>query len=239
MNNMGLKKEILANMRFMNTAGELILGFMALFLITKVIGRRQLSQITPFDFISAIVLGELLGNAIYDRDIGITYILGTLSLWAVLMLLVELLSQKFLSLRGFLEGNPSIVIRHGMIDRKELKKNKIDINELENLLRQKDVFSVREVEYALLEANGKLSVLKNFKYTQPTADDLNLAEKPVCLPVTLISDGKILWDNVMDSGFDKKWLQNQLNQQGFSDAKEVFYAEWKDDEGMHFVPLKE
>lgn len=233
-----IKKELFINMNFMHTAIELTLGFLALFLITKIIGRRQLSQITPFDFISAIVLGELLGNAIYDNDIGIFYILGTLFLWAVLMLMVELLSQKCLSLRGFLEGNPSIVIRQGMIDRKELKKNKIDINELENLLRQKDVFSVREVEYGILEANGKLSILKNSKYSQPTMEDLKLSQKAVCLPVTLISDGKILWDNVVDAGFNQHWLQNQLNKKGFNNAKEVFYAEWKDDEGMHIVSLK-
>lgn len=225
-------------MNFMHTASELTLGFAALFLITKIIGKRQLSQITPFDFISAIVLGELLGNAIYDNDIGIIYILCTLFLWAILMLIVELLSQKFLSLRGFLEGNPSIVIRQGMIDRKELKKNKIDINELENLLRQKDIFSVREVEFGILEANGKLSVLKKSKYSQPTIEDLDVSQKSVYLPVTIISDGVVLWDNVVDSGFNKEWLQNQLKEMGFNDAKEVFYAEWKEDEGMHIVPLK-
>lgn len=225
------------NMRFAYTVVELIIGFMALFIITKVIGKRQLSQITPFDFISAIVLGELLGNAIYDKDIGIIYIVCTLAIWAVLILIVELLSQKFLKLRGFLEGNPSIVIRNGMIDREQLKKNKIDINELQNLLRQKDVFSVREVEYAILESNGKLSVLKKSKYKQPTLEDLNLQQKPVYLPVTLISDGEILWDNLRDSGHNEKWLNNQLNKYNIQYAKQVFYAEWMKDEGIHIVPL--
>lgn len=223
-------------MRFAYTVIELVIGFTALFIITKVIGKRQLSQITPFDFISAIVLGELLGNAIYDKDIGIIYIICTLSIWAALILIVELLSQKYMKLRSFLEGNPSIVIRNGMIDRQQLKKNKIDINELQNLLRQKDVFSVREVEYAILESNGKLSVLKKSKYTQPTVEDLNLQQKPAYLPVTLISDGEILWDNLRDSGHNEKWLSNQLNKYNIQDAKQVFYAEWMKDEGIHIVP---
>lgn len=227
------------NMRFTYTVIELIIGFMALFVITKVIGKRQLSQITPFDFISAIVLGELLGNAIYDKDIGTVYLLSTLALWTILMLIAEFLSQKFLKLRGFLEGNPSIVIRNGMIDRNQLKKNRMNINELQNLLRQKDVFSVREVEYAILESDGKLTVLKKSKYTQPTLEDLNLPQKPVYLPVTLISDGEIIWDNLRDSGHNEKWLHNQLNKHNIQDVKQVFYAEWIKEEGIYIVPLKD
>ncbi|SKC81672.1 DUF421 domain-containing protein [Maledivibacter halophilus] len=226
-------------MKYLDTVMELVIGFMALFIITKMIGKRQISQITPFDFISAIVLGELLGNAIYDKEIGLLYIISTLLLWGVLMVLVELITQKFRKTRGFLEGNPSIVIRQGLIDRKELNKNKIDINELLNMLRQKDVFSVREVEYGILEADGKMSVLKKSKYTQPTIEDLGLTKKPSYLPFALIIDGEIVLDNLKNSGFDEKWLQIQLNNQGFDRAKDIFYAEWKQDEGMHIVPMKE
>lgn len=226
-------------MKFVHTFSELIIGFIALFIITKLIGKRQLSQITPFDFISAIVLGELLGNGIYDKDVGVVYIVITLSLWGVLMYFVEFITQKYAKSRGLLEGNPSIVIRNGMIDRKELKKNRIDINELQNLLRQKDVFSIREVEYGILESDGKMTVLKKSKYAQPTMEDLNLPEKQVCLPVTLISDGKVAWDNLKASGFEEKWLHNQLHMQGFNDVKKILYAEWKEDEGMHIVPLRD
>ncbi len=224
-------------MKFVHIIIELTLGFVALFIITKIIGKRQISQITPFDFISAIVLGELLGNAIYDEDIGLIHIISTLLLWGILMLTVEMITQKSLKTRGLLEGNPSIVIRNGMIDRNELRKNRIDINELQNLLRQKDVFSVREVEYGILEADGKVTVLKKPKYAQPTLEDLNLKQKPVYLPVTLISDGEVLWDNLRDSGHNEKWLENQLNMHNIKDVKQVFYAEWMKDEGMHIVPL--
>lgn len=222
-----------------HTTIELILGFIALLIVTKLIGNRQISQITPFDFISAIVLGELLGNAVYDRDISIFNILYSLFLWGLLMVTVEMLTQKYLKVRGFLEGNPSIVIRNGMIDREQLKKNKIDINELQNLLRQKDVFSIREVEYAILESDGKISVLKKSKYATPTNEDLKLPEKPVYLPVTFIVDGEALWDNVKACGFEEKWLEKQLKMQGIDKIEDVFYAEWKQDEGIHIVPLKQ
>ncbi|WP_432407638.1 DUF421 domain-containing protein [Wukongibacter sp. M2B1] len=225
-------------MKFFHIVIELVIGFISLFIITKIIGKRQISQITPFDFISAIVLGELLGNAIYDENIGLIHILSTLLLWGILMITVEVITQKSLKSRGLLEGNPSIVIRKGMIDREELRKNRIDINELQNLLRQKDVFSVREVEYGILEADGKITVLKKPEYNYPTLSDLGLNPKPVYLPVTLVSDGEVLLDNLKDSGFNETWLDKQLHMQGFKDVKQVFYAEWKEDEGMHIVPLQ-
>lgn len=225
-------------MKFFHIVIELVIGFIALFIITKIIGKRQISQITPFDFISAIVLGELLGNAIYDENIGLIHIVSTLLLWGILMITVEMITQKSLKSRGLLEGNPSIVIRNGMIDRNELRKNRIDINELQNLLRQKDVFSVREVEYGILEADGKISVLKKSKYCHPTLVDLSLPQKPTHLSVTLISDGEILLDNLNSIGFDRVWLENQLHMHGYNDVKQVFYAEWKEDEGIHIVPLQ-
>src|SRR5690554_2296263 len=116
---------------------KLIIGFTSLFFVTTIIGKTQLNQITPFDFISAMVMGELLGNAIYDKEIGILFVLYTLTIWAVLMLIVEKVSQNFIKSRAVLEGNPDIIIRNGIIDREVMKKNKIDVNTLLELLRKK------------------------------------------------------------------------------------------------------
>ncbi|QZY53932.1 DUF421 domain-containing protein [Crassaminicella profunda] len=225
-------------MHMIHTAIELFIGFIALFIIMKILGKRQLSQITPFDFISALVLGELLGNAIYDEEIGILYVLFSMFLWGVLMFVIELVSQKFMKTRAFLEGNPSIVIRKGKIDRDELKKNKLDINELLNLLRKKDVFSMREVEYAILESDGQLSVLKKSDYAAPTRKDLNLPSEPVYLPITFISDGMVLWDNIKAKGFNENWLRLQLKDQHIKKFEDVFYAEWLEEDGLLIQPFK-
>ncbi|MFP3339337.1 DUF421 domain-containing protein, partial [Micrococcus sp. SIMBA_131] len=91
--------------------------------------------------------------------------------WGVLMYVVEWIAPKFRGAREILEGNPSIVINHGKINRQQLKKSKLDINQLKNLLRQKDVFSFREVEFAILETNGSISVLKKPDYQQPVKQD--------------------------------------------------------------------
>ena len=164
-------------MTFVYILVELSIGLIVLFAMTKLLGKTQISQITPFEFISALVLGELVGNAIYDKDVGIGQILFAVTVWGLLLLGIETMEMKFLKMRGLLEGNPSIVVRHGMIDKKELKKNKMSINQLQNMLRQKDVFSLREVEYAILESNGMVTVMKKPDYDVPLRTDLGLGGK--------------------------------------------------------------
>lgn len=219
---------------------ELFFGFIALLVAAKILGKTQISQLTPFDFISALVLGELVGNSVYDPEIHLGSIIYALILWTALIFSVEKLTQKFRGLRATFEGNPSIVIRQGKIDRKELKANNLDINQLQQMLRQeKDIFSVREVEYMILEPNGKVSVLKKQKYDSPTLQDLSLKQKPVYLPITLISDGKVDKDNLREAGYDEEWLLKQLKKKDITSVEDVFYAEWKEDEGLFCLKMQE
>ncbi len=204
----------------------LVVGLLALLVSTNMLGKTQISQATPFHFISALVLGELLGNAVYDNEVNLYKILFAIALWTFLMFSIEMITQKFRKVRGFFEGNPSIVINKGEINFKELKKNRMDLNELQSLLRQKGVFSFKEVEYAILESNGSVSVLKKFEYGQPTKQELKIPIKEISLPVTIISDGEILKKNLASIQFDEKWVKELLYQYGIKDIKEVFYAQW-------------
>lgn len=219
-------------MEFVRIAMDLFFGFIALFVLTKVLGKNQISQITTFDFISAIVVGELIGNALYDNKIGIIKILFAVIFWGILMFMTEMITQKFKRTRAMLEGMPSIVIHQGKINYQELKKNHLDINQLQQLLRKKDAFSVREVEYAILETDGTVSVLKKSKYEKPTREDHKLSEPLVSLPITLISDGEVLWDNLKECDFNENWLKGEIEAFGFSKYEDVLFAEWKEGEGI-------
>ncbi|OKL37401.1 DUF421 domain-containing protein [Domibacillus mangrovi] len=213
-------------MKVMYLTIELIIGFFLLFIIVKFVGKKIINQITPFTFISSIVLGELLGNALYDRQIGAFYMIYSMALWGILLFLVEYLGQKFLAFRGIFEGKPSALIKNGIVDREELRKNRMNLNQLQSLLRQSETFSIREVAFCYLEANGSISILKKMKYQKTTQEDFNMPIKSVYVPVTLIRDGKVLWDELNDLGFDESWLKIQLTSQGISDFKNVFIAEW-------------
>lgn len=216
---------------------ELAVGLLLLFAMTKLLGKTQLSQVTPFEFISALVLGELVGNAIYDRDIGLGQITFAVVVWAILLFTIEKVELKVLSWRGVLEGNPSIVVRHGVADRNELKKNKMTLNQLQNMLREKDVFSIREVEYAILESNGTLSVMKKSDYMNPTRQDFQMPVTAASLPISVIIDGTVQEDNLRQYGYDLNWLNKQLKSFGYAQPKDVFLAEWDEADGMHIVPM--
>jgi uncharacterized membrane protein YcaP (DUF421 family) len=205
---------------------ELTVGFISLFLLTKILGKTQISQITPFDFISSIFLGELVGNAMYDDKISIFIILYAILIWGTLVYVVEIITQKFKKTRKLLEGAPSIVIRKGMIDREQLKKNKLDINQLQNLVRQKGYFGLREVEYAILETNGALSILPKYQYGAPTRQDMRLfSQQQPELPITLILDGELNHDNLSTAEITEEELMEMMHDKGYKTYSEIVYAE--------------
>ncbi|UCZ54713.1 DUF421 domain-containing protein [Bacillus shivajii] len=220
------------NTNFAALSIELLIGFIALLILTKILGKTQISQLTPFDFISALVLGELVGNAIYDKEIGVHYVLYAVSLWGTLISVVEIITQKWKRTRSFLEGKPAIVIRKGKIDRSELKKNRLDINQLQNLLRNKDVFSLQEVEYAILEANGTINVLKKSPYQSTTRNDLNLAPEQTPLPMTFITDGEWVEDNLQQMPYPKERIINHLESNGIR-VEYVIVGEWTKDQPLY------
>lgn len=215
---------------------KVIVGFATLFFIIIITGRTSISQLTPFHLVFVLVLGDFLGNTIYEDKVRTFHFLYAIGLWTLLMLVIEFMTLKNKSIRSLLLGDPNIIIRDGVMDRKLLKKNKLDVNQVLSILRQNNVFSVREVKYGILEANGQISLLLKSKYQKPDKQDLNLPESQVDLPTSLIIDGEILWDNLHELGFDQQWLDNQLTTNGYDNVKRILYADWRESEGIHVSP---
>ncbi|MCM3707087.1 MULTISPECIES: DUF421 domain-containing protein [Cytobacillus] len=220
-------------MEYLNIISELVIGYILLFIMAKLLGKTQITQITPFDFISAIVLGELIGNAFYDKETGLPEIFLAVTVWGILIYFTEYITQKFKRTRKMLEGEPSIVIKKGKIVYEELKKNHLDLNQLQHLLRSKDVFSISECEYAILETDGTISALKKPAYAIPSNKDLGVPINTVELPVTLIIDGEVIWDNLKSIGWDDTKLMNEIKNYGARSIEDVLYAEWKKGEALH------
>ncbi|WP_409973898.1 DUF421 domain-containing protein [Bacillus sp. Bva_UNVM-123] len=215
---------------------KLTIGFFCLYFVLIVTGRKSFSQLTPVHFIFILLLDDFLGHIIYENDIGIVKFLYGIGFWTLLILILDFITLKSKKIRKLLHGEPVIIIRNGIINRTVVKKSKLDLNQILSLLRQKSVFSVREVEYALLEPNGQISIVMKSKYKSPNIEDLNLQERKVNLPLTLILDGNILWDNLKECGKDEKWLMDELYTKGFDNPKSIFYAEWKENDGLHISP---
>ncbi|MCA1056705.1 DUF421 domain-containing protein [Rossellomorea aquimaris] len=219
-------------MEIMSIAVELVVGYFALLILTKILGKTQITQISAFDFISALILGELVGNSLYDKDISVWSILAAISIWGFLIFSTEFFTQKSRRFRHIMEGTPAIIINKGKIDFQQLKKNHLDLNQLQHLLRAKDIFSVGECEYALLESNGTLSVIKKSIYENVQRADLNIAPTRVSLPLSLIVDGEIVYDNLKIVHKQEDWLVSEIKKHGFQSSKDVLYAEWKEDEPL-------
>jgi len=155
--------------------------------------------------------------------------------WGLLIFAIQIVGQKSITLRNLFEGKPSLVIIKGVIDRQALKKNRTNINELLTLLRDKDVFSVREVEYALLEPNGSLTVLRKPEFDTPTLKDLSLPLNSKSLATLLVSDGIILKSDLLKIGKNESWLKTILKQQGYDNIENILYAEWREEDGIYVI----
>jgi len=212
---------------------EVIVGFFGLLILTKLVGKTTITQLTAFDFISALVLGELVGNALYDEKIHFGKILFTIALWGLLIYSTEIATQKKVSFRKFFEGEPDIVISKGKINYQALKRNHLDLDQLLHLLRKKDVFSIRECEYAILETDGTISVIKKPQYETVTKTDLRISAKPGNIPYPLIQDGKIEHENLRKIQWDKRKLLKEIKALGIKSPEDVLYAEWKEGEALH------
>lgn len=215
---------------------ETVFGILALFILTKILGKTQIAQLTAFDFIAAVVLGELVGNALFDEKAGLFDIGYVIFLWGAILYIIEIITQKFKGSRFLLEGKPALVIHEGKLIYEEMRKNKIDIGELQHLLRMNDVFAIQEVEYAILETNGDLSVLKKAAFQTPTKKDLNVAPTEPQIAMTVITDGEIIKDNLEEANLTEEWLIKELKRQKFGDVKDVFYAEWLKDKKLFILP---
>ncbi|UAK16977.1 DUF421 domain-containing protein [Sporolactobacillus terrae] len=211
---------------------ELTVGLFALLLLTKMMGRASMSESTPFDFISMIVVGDFVSDAIYDPNTHVFKVIYAILFWGIVIYSIDLITLKFNKTRRFFESQPSLIIKKGRIDRQVMKKNRVDMNHLQMLLRDRSIFSLREIEYAVLEPNGKVSVIRKSDNEPTVRSDFSLKAKNVCLPVTLISDGVIIEKNLDTLGKTKSWLMHELKNYAVSEANQVMFAEWRDDDGL-------
>ncbi|NLT98973.1 MAG: DUF421 domain-containing protein [Christensenellaceae bacterium] len=218
---------------FFHLTIELLFGFIGLLIAVKIIGKRQVRQISPFDFVSAVVLGELLGNAIYNMETNILHILYGLAVWTVLLVLIEKIVQKSTKARMMIEGSPKLVIKNGQVDYQVLKKEKLDLLELTSLLRGQNTFSIREIEYAIIEPNGVITVIKKPEYQSVVKSDMNIAAPPARITLPLILDGKVDYNNLQAAEKDVKWLEKNLKKQNISRIEDVIYAEWNQNDGFY------
>jgi uncharacterized membrane protein YcaP (DUF421 family) len=212
---------------------KLVTAFFGLWFMTKLLGKKEISQLTPFDFVSSLMLSELVGNTIYDREAHFSMLLFSLALWMALSLALEKVVQLMPRLSVTLSGRPDIIIRDGEIDVKAMKRNRLDMHQVGMLLREQGVFTVSEVAFAVFEPNGSLSIMKNPGDEPPTRAELRMREPSAGLPRILIEQGILQRDELREIGRSEEWLLARLGEQGIDRIRAVYYAEWSEEAGLH------
>ncbi|RIW30198.1 DUF421 domain-containing protein [Bacillus salacetis] len=184
----------------------------ALFFITKLLGKKQLSQLSFFEYITGITVGSIAGTLSMDLELKLLEGLMSILLWFSVPFVFSLISLKSMKFRHFIEGTPTIFIENGNILEDALKKEKISIDELLEQLRKRNIFRASDVQYASLDTNGELSVLLK-KEKQPLLyeDFFHYTGKMIQIQ-PVITDGEIDIQGLRQLGFSEEWLRLQLKQ---------------------------
>lgn len=188
------------------------------------LGKQQISQLTYFDYILGITIGSIAAVISTDLTFRAWPLWVGLAAWVVLGLLLQWVTLKWHKASKFFDGEPTIVIMKGKIMEGVMRKIRYRATDLLEQLRKKDIFDIKEVEFAILEPDGKLSVLKKSEYLPATPKDLNIAVPYKGLSTEIIHDGQLFKTNLDHVGKDERWLKNQLRAQGFGSYDEVFLA---------------
>lgn len=182
-----------------------------LVLITmRLMGKREIGQLQPFELAIAIMIADLA--SVPMANIGIPIFSGIIPILALLAihLIISNINLKSIRIRKIICGKPRILIYRGKIDEKALRKEKFTINELQERLRGDGVFSFGDVEYAILETSGQISVIPKPEKKNVTPEDLNITPEYEGIPYDLVIDGKIMYENLKSIGKDYEWLKKQI-----------------------------
>ncbi len=176
--------------------------YAAVIFLLRLMGKRQIGELQPSELVITILISEIASIPMQDNNIPIAHSVAALFVLVSYEILTSAAGLRSHKLRTVLQGHPVIVIRNGQMDMKALKKLRMTVNDLVSALRQKDVFDISQVSYAIFETNGQISVLLKPEYRNSTAKDLDIHPADNGMPFAVICDGKIIDDTVAESGLD-------------------------------------
>lgn len=214
-----------------------LIMFWWLLLMTKLMGQRQIGRLNIFDFIVAFTIGGTASGVLNNSRNGLIGALTTISTLTALDIIVAYLALKNAKLRRILQDEPLILVQNGRIIENMMRKARFNLDDLLLELRLKNVPNLQDVEFAILESNGKLSVITKSQSRAIRPSDLGIFTKYEGMPTILIEDGNIIEDNLSKNNLNKSWLFEQLQLQGIDSPKSVFVA-MLDTQGRLYISKK-
>lgn len=201
-----------------------LIGFFTMLIFARMLGKQQISQLTFFDYILGITIGSTASTLTTDLSSSAwPHWIGVVT-WCIAVFIFQLISTKSRTCEQYINGEPEIVIMNGKIMEETMKKMRYTINDLLEQLRLKDIFDISQVEFAILETNGELSILKKAEYQCLTPKDMNLSPQPAGLSTEVIFNGIVIENNLRILNLNRKWLEDELKKMNIINPSEVFFA---------------
>jgi uncharacterized membrane protein YcaP (DUF421 family) len=208
--------------------------FFVLLLFTRFLGKKQKSELTFFNYITGISIGTIAGTLSFDSRISMADGITSLIVWVALTFIVGYISLKSYRLRTLINSEPVLLIKNGRILEKALQNERVTVDDLNTMLRDKDVFSIEDVEIAILETNGKLTVMKKPEKETVTKQDMRLTgAESLYIPTELIVDGYVIDKNLSELHLSRAWLNQQLKIAQIQSPSEVLLAQIQKDGTLH------
>lgn len=199
-------------------------SIITMFILTKLIGYRQMSQMSMFDYVNGITIGSIAAEMATSLDENFLQPLVAMIVYAMAAILLSWCSSKSIKMRKVVEGKPLVLLDKGELYLNNLRKAKIDVNEFLIQCRVNGYFDVSKLETAILEGNGKISFLPKVTDRPVTPSDLKLAPQQDFMVANVILDGKVMKENLRHTGNDEKWLKSQIKGQGADHVSDVLLA---------------
>ena len=198
------------------------IAVMYLFFVIKKLGKKQISELNIFDYVIGISLGNIAAEMTVNKEISILEGISAMTVYGLFSLFISFITAKSIIARRFFTGFPVVLIQDGRISREQLKKCKIDINDLLQDARESGYFNISDINYAIMEPSGKISFLPKAKFLPLSAHDIKLKVDNTGLVANLIIDGKIMEENIKNIGHTKEWLLKKLEKEGYDNPTDLF-----------------
>ncbi len=224
-------------MELLQVAITSVVSFLVLFFLAKIMGHRQIAQLSVFDYINGITIGSIAAELATELEKPLRPLLAMV-IYALLTVLLEALALKYQRLRKFISGTPSIILDNGKLYRENMKKARLDLTEFLIQCRQQGYFDLGAIQTAVYESDGRLTILPVAERRPATPEDFGVAPEKEQFFTEVIMDGRILGGNLQRMGVNETWLEKQLQAQGYHSAKEIYLGLVDGNKQLSLYPIQ-
>ena len=226
-------------MELLNVTFRALSSLVTLFLVTKMLGKKQVSQLSLFDYVIGISIGNFAAEMTINLESNEIYGIWAVILFGLVAYVIGILTMKSMRIRRFFMSKPTVLMDRGEIIYKNLKKVNMDINDMLEQVRSAGYFDLYEVESAVMEANGNLSILPKSDYKPVTLKDINIKKENTGLCANILIDGKIMKKNLHNMNRDENWLEQVLKVKGYTDLSKILLITLDNNNQIHIYKKHE